>query len=362
MALDSHAPTTPLTLPDEPLSLEELQLAARNRGMPLEALRYDVTPTGLHYLLIHFDIPFVEAANWSLRVGGAVAQPQTLTLQDVLALPQRTLRVTMECAGNGRARLRPRPVSQPWLYEAISTAEWTGTPVWPLLERAGIADDAVEVVFTGADHGMQGDVEQDYQRSLSIVELQRPEVMLAHSMNGRSLEPQHGFPLRLLVPGWYGMTSVKWLTGIDAVRESFRGYQQADTYLYKSSDDDTGMPVDRMRVRALMVPPGVPDFFSRRRLLDAGSVELVGRAWSGVAPIRRVEVGVDGVWSDARLDPPPARFAWRGWRYTWQAVPGEHAVACRATDAQGNVQPIDQPWNTQGMGNNSVQSVSVAVR
>src|SRR4051794_30794327 len=156
-ALDQHSVTTPTTLPDDPLTLEELQLAARNRGMPLEALRYDVTPTGLHYLLIHFDIPFVDAADWSLRIGGAVARPATLTLDDVLRQPQQTLRVTMECAGNGRARFTPRPVSQPWLYEAISTAEWTGTTVWPLLERAGITDDAVEVVFTGADHGTQGD-------------------------------------------------------------------------------------------------------------------------------------------------------------------------------------------------------------
>jgi len=361
-ALDQHSQTAPTTLPDDPLSLEELQLAARNRGMPLEALRYDVTPTGLHYLLIHFDIPFVDPDSWRLEIGGAIERPVTLTLDDIRALPQHTLRVTLECAGNGRARFSPRPLSQPWLYEAVGTADWTGTPVWPLLERAGLAEDAVEVVFTGADHGSQADVEHDYARSLTIAELRRPEVMLVYGMNGRPIEPQHGFPLRLLVPGWYGMTSVKWLTSIEAVREPFRGYQQDPSYWYHTDDDDPGTPVDRMRVRALMVPPGVPDFFTRRRLVDAGRVAIVGRAWSGVAPVTRVEVGVDGVWSDAQLHDGAGDFAWRGWEYEWQADRGEHTLSCRATDSAGNVQPLEQPWNTQGMGNNSVQTVPVTVR
>src|SRR3954469_12362365 len=125
-----EAPTAPVTLPSDPLTLEELQLAARNRGMPLEALRYDVTPTGLHYLLVHWDIPYIQAETWHLDVDGAVARPLRLTLEDCRAQPQQTRRVTMECAGNGRARLTPRPLSQPWLLEAIGTAEWTGTPVW----------------------------------------------------------------------------------------------------------------------------------------------------------------------------------------------------------------------------------------
>jgi len=353
---------TPPTLPDEPLTIEELQLAARNRGMPLEALRYDVTPTGLHYLLIHFDIPYLDAGTWRLEIGGAVSHPLTLSLDEIHALPQQTIRVTMECAGNGRARFTPRPLSQPWLYEAIGTADWTGTPVWPLLERAGIADDAVEVAFTGTDHGTQGEVEHDYARSLTLPELRRPEVMLVHAMNGNALEPQHGFPLRLLVPGWYGMTNVKWLKSIEAVREPFDGYQQGTAYRYHANDDDPGQPVDRIRVRALMVPPGVPDFFSRHRIVDAGKTQIVGRAWSGVAPVTRVEVGVDGEWSEAQLDPRATEFAWQAWRFTWPAKTGEHVVACRATDAEGNVQPLDQPWNTQGMGNNSVQTIAVTVR
>ncbi len=354
--------TTPNTLPTDPLSMEELALAARNRGMPLEALRYDVTPSGMHYLLVHFDIPAIDAGEWRLHVGGTVERPFQLTLDEIHAMPTRTLRVTLECAGNGRARFDPRPLSQPWLNEAIGTAEWSGTPVWPLLERAGIGTDAVEVVFTGADRGVQDEVEHDYARSLSIAELQRPEVMLVHTMNGRPLEPQHGYPLRLLVPGWYGMTSVKWLTSIEAVRQPFDGYQQATAYRYHAAEDDPGEPVERIRVRALMAPPGMPDFFTRGRLVDAGRVSIVGRAWSGVAPVAKVEVGVDGAWSDAQLDEPAGDFAWRGWHFTWQAASGEHVLTCRATDAAGNVQPLEQAWNTQGLGNNSVQQVAVSVR
>ncbi len=342
---------------------EEIQLALRNRGMPLEALRYDVTPTGIHYLLTHFDIPEVDAAAWTLTIDGNVQRPATLRLGDLVNHPARTtIPVTMECAGNGRARLSPRSISQPWLVEAIGTAEWTGVPLAAVLDRAGAKPDSVELVFTGADHGVQGDVEQDYQRSLTLDDAMRPEVLLAYEMNGRPLEPQHGAPVRLLVPGWYGMTSVKWLKRIDAVTEPFAGYQQADAYRYQQNDDDPGERVTRIRVRALMIPPGFPDFLTRRRFVDAGTVTVRGRAWCGTSPVTRVELGVDGVWEEAKLEPALGAFAWAAWSADWDARPGEHVLSCRATDAEGNVQPTEQPWNVQGMGNNLVQHVPVLVR
>ena len=341
---------------------EEVALAARNRGMPLEALRHDVTPPGLHYLLVHFDIPDADESNWKLDIGGLVSRPFTLSLGELRALPKKTLRVTMECAGNGRARLEPRPLSQPWLVEAVGTAMWTGTALAGVLEDAGVEPDAVEILFAGADRGLQDGVEHDYERSLPVTEAMRSEVLLAHEMNGRPPEPQHGFPLRLLVPGWYGMTNVKWLTRIDALSTPFRGFQQADAYRYQLTNDDLGEPVTWIRVRALMIPPGIPDFFTRRRFVDAGPVRLTGRAWSGAAPVVRVEVGIDGDWVDAALDEPVGRWAWRGWSFVWDASPGEHVLACRATDADGNTQPTEQPWNVQGMGNNLVQEVPVTVR
>src|SRR5580765_3145123 len=152
-------------------SIEELQLAARNHGMPLEALRWDLTPVGLHYLLVHYDIPKVDPDGWRLEVGGHVERPVSLSLEDLRARPAVDVAVTLECAGNGRARLDPRPVSQPWLLEAVGTARWTGAPLGPILDEAGVRDEAVEVLFTGLDRGVEGEEEQDYERSVSLEEL-----------------------------------------------------------------------------------------------------------------------------------------------------------------------------------------------
>jgi DMSO/TMAO reductase YedYZ molybdopterin-dependent catalytic subunit len=351
-----------LAAPGQEITAMELAQATRNRGMPLEALTHDITPVGLHYLLVHFDIPALDPASWRLRVGGTVRRELDLTLEEIRARPATTMPVTLECAGNGRARLEPRPISQPWLNEAVATAEWTGTALAGVLEDAGVEPDTAEIVFTGADHGIEGGEELDYARSLPLVEAMRPEILLAYEMNGRPLEPQHGFPLRLLVPGWYGMTSVKWLSSIVAVGEPFRGFHQAVAYHYQRSEGDPGEPVTRIRPRALMIPPGFPEFPERRRHVDRGRVTLQGRAWSGSAPIVRVEVGVDGKWFEADLAKPAGEWAWRGWSCEWEAAPGEHALSCRATDATGDTQPTDQPWNIQGMGNNLVQEIEVTVR
>lgn len=348
--------------PDEPFSLAELQKAARNHGMPLEALRYDVTPTGLHYLLIHYDIPATDAAAWRLDISGNVERPLSLSMDDIRNRPSKTLAVTMECAGNGRVRMPNRVQSQPWIVEAIGTAEWTGTPLASVLEETGIRANSVELVFSGIDHGVQGGVEQDYQRSLALADTMREEVLLVWAMNGQPLLPQHGAPLRLVVPGWYGMTSVKWLNRIEAVTTPFQGYQQVTAYRVQKSEDDPGEPLSRMKVRALMTPPGIVEFPSTNRLVDAGRITLSGRAWSGFAPISRVDVGIGGNWREAALGAAPGPFAWTPWSWEWQAEPGEHVLSCRATDAAGNSQPLEPFWNVQGMANNYVQTVPVTVR
>lgn len=339
----------------EGISEHELALAARNHGMPLEALRYDVTPAGLHYLLIHYDIPYLDPASWRLRTGAA-----ELDLAAVRSLPARTVRVTMECAGNGRARLRPRPVSQPWLVEAVGTAEWTGVPLREVLGT--LPADAVEVVFTGADHGVERGVEQDYQRSLPVAEAMRDDVLLAYEMNGAPLLPQHGAPLRLVVPGWYGMAHVKWLVGIDFVDEPFTGYQHA-AYRIRQHLDEPGEPVTRIAPRALVVPPGFPDFMSRARIVRPGLVLLEGRAWSGREPVTGVDVSLDlgRTWTAAELAPDQGhRWAWRAWRHPWIAEPGQHVITARATTADGDTQPVDQPWNRGGFANNAAHQVPVA--
>jgi len=341
---------------------EEVALASRNCGMPLEALRYDVTPAGLHYLLIHFDIPAADAAQWRLAIGGQVERPRTLTLEEIRALPAKTLRVTLECAGNGRGQTSPRYPSMPWLEEGVSTAEWTGTPLAALMEAAGVRPDARELVFRGTDRGIDRGTEHDYARSLTVAEAMRPDVLVVYAMNGQPLLPQHGAPLRLVVPGWYGMASVKWLANIDAVAAPFDGIQQLASYHFRAEAADPGVPCTHMRVNSLMAPPGIPDFFTRRRLVNPGPVRLFGRAWSGGGvPIARVEVSANGVWGEARLDPVAGPWAWRGWSFDWEASPGEHVLACRATDANGNVQPGDPRPDIGGFGNNATHRVSITV-
>jgi sulfane dehydrogenase subunit SoxC len=347
------------------ISLEELQLAARNHGMPVEALRRSITPVGLHYLLIHYDIPFIDGDSWSLVVDGAVERPLRLTLDELRRRESVEVAATMECAGNGRALLEPHVVSQPWLRDAVGTARWRGVPLRVLLAEARPRDGAVEVLFTGADRGIEAEVEQQYARSTSIAEAMRDETLLAYEMNDAPLPAQHGFPLRLVVPGWYGMTNVKWLEQITVLDRPFDGYQQAAAYRMRADDEDEGEPLTRMLPRSLMLPPGIPDFATRDRTVARGPCVLEGRAWSGYAPVERVEVSVDGgrSWNAAELAPDTlGRWAWRGWTYLWQAKdPGEYLLGSRAEDGARNVQPDEASWNLGGYANNAVHWLRVTV-
>ena len=348
----------------EGISVEELQLAARNHGMPLEALRFDVTPVGLHYLLIHYDIPVVDPQTWRLEIDGLVERALSLSLEDLHSRPAVEVVSTMECAGNGRMHIEPHVVSQPWLLEAVGNARWKGVALAPLLEEAGLRDGAVEVLFEGLDRGIEGGEEQFYARSLSLAEASRDDVLLAYEVNDVPLPPQHGFPLRLLVPGWYGMTSVKWLSRITALETPFEGYYQRRSYRLRQQEDEIGEPVARIQVRALMVPPGIPEFLSRARIVSAGECVLEGRAWSGEAEVAGVEVSIDGgeTWFAAELATRgDGRWSWRGWQFVWHAEPGEYELCCRARDEAGNVQPLEPPWNLGGYVNNAVHRVSVTV-
>jgi sulfane dehydrogenase subunit SoxC len=346
----------------EGIGADELGLAARNHGMPLEALRYDVTPLGLHYLLTHYDIPDADESSWRLSVGGLVDRPLELRLDELKSRPAATAEVTLECAGNGRAKMLPRPVSQPWLNEAVGTMRWTGTPLRPLLEEAGLEARAVDVVFTGADHGVERGVEQDYARSLPVAEAMRDDVLLAYAANDVPLLPQHGFPLRLVVPGWYGMAHVKWLRSIDVVDREFDGYQMR-AYRLRETADDVGVPLSRIEPRALVSPPGWPDFMSRARFARPGRITVEGRAWSGWGPVESVEVTFDGGerWQPADLAPVRDRWAWRRWSIEWAATEGRYRIGARARDATGRSQADRAAWNRGGFAGSTGQDLEVVV-
>lgn len=367
-------PDTPTVARPDPqenwrdFSAAETTLAFRNHGMHAELLREAITPLGAHYLLIHFDIPKLSAEAYSVAIGGRVRSPRRVSLHALKARRTVMQAVTMECAGTGRATIRPRAVYVPWSKEDIGTYQWTGTPLRSLLEEAGVLEDAVEVLFTGWDTGIDLGVEHAFERSLPIAEAMRDEVMLAWGANGHPLLPQHGYPLRLIVPRWYGMASVKWLRAITVLREPFRGVEQAKVYRYQQVKGEAGEPVTLKRVMSVMSPPGVPDAISRHRFVAPGRHMVQGTAWSGSGRIARVEFSADAgaTWRDAELvtvskDP----YAWTQWRAAWDAgSAGDIVLASRATDTAGNVQPLDpqERWNRQGMGVNGVQRVAVTVQ
>ena len=350
------------TLEDGIYTEEEVRLANRNSGTLLETLHHDITPTGAHYLLIHFDVPHIDPNLHRLEFGDGFDAPYSLSMADIRNLPRSTMAVTLECAGNGRSRLSPRSLSMPWGVEAVGTSEWTGTLLFPLVKKAKPKPGTVDFSFTGADRGFDKTVEHNFGRSLTPKELSKLQVILAYEMNGQPLLPQHGAPLRIIVPGWYGMASVKWLKRIDALQTRYQGFQQIQTYRYRKHPDEAGTPVSEMRVKSLMVPPGIPDWISRIRFLKPEKITITGRAWSGGGvPIRKVEFGVGDCWQEATLSKPVGHYAWTGWSFEWLAQPGEHVLRCRATDIKGNAQPLASRWDASGFGNNTVQEVSVFV-
>jgi len=343
----------------------EITLAYHNHGMQLEGLAYPITPTGMHYLLIHYDIPQIDVNTYELKIKGLVNKPLSFTLDDIKKHQQISMPVTLECAGNGRNTMSPRYYTHvPWGLQAMGTSMWTGTPLKNIIaDCGGLKSEAKELLFTGRDKGIQGHEVQQFQRSLKLDEVMRDDVILAWEMNGLPLPPQHGYPLRLIVPGWYGFTSVKWLDNIEAISEPFNGHQmKAYSYVTDPKDLD-GERMTLQKVRSVMIPPGFPDFFTRSRTLIEGPTTLRGRAWSGRKSITRVEVSTDKgkTWSDATLEKPVGQNAWTGWSYNWNATKGKYTVMTRATDSEGNVQPIEQAWNSYGMANTSAHSIDVNV-
>ncbi|MBV9774695.1 MAG: sulfite oxidase [Gemmatimonadetes bacterium] len=332
-----------------------------NQEAPLCALARPITPTADFYRRSNFAVPHVDAGTWRLRVGGEVATPLSLARSDLEALPRASVSVTLECAGNGRNLMTPIPPGTPWGLGAVSTAGFAGVRLRDVLERAGPTAAAVEVLFEGADRGIpdEGDREEPFARSLPLDVALGGDALLAWEMNGEPLTGEHGFPLRLVVPGWYGMASVKWLVSIRLLAEPFRGAFQTERYVYRGEAGiPDGTPVSRIRVRSLIASPADGD------RVPLGPVEVRGTAWSGIAPVERVEVSTDGgaTWAEAALGDAPGPYAARTWRLAWLPPRrGEFRVMARATDGAGNVQPAAPVANELGYGNNVIHTVRLTV-
>ena len=329
-----------------------------NAETPLDRLDGSDVAVGDFFVRSHFAVPAIDPPEWRLSIGGAVDAPRALDLAGLARLPRRTLRVTLECAGNGRTLLRPEVSGAPWRLGGVGTATFEGVAVRDALASSQVRADAVELLFRGADAGaVAAGRTEAFRRSLPVSVALDPDTLLAFGMNGAPLPPEHGAPVRLLVPGWYGVASVKWLVAVEALTEPFHGWFQGESYVYRNGGDEK--PVERMRVRAMIVSP------SEGAIVPPGPLEVAGSAWSGEGAVARVEVSADGgrSWSDAALAAASSRLAAISWRTSVAAPPGRQLeILARATDTAGNVQPDAAAWNRLGYGNNSIQRVRVAVK
>ena len=351
-------------------SLYEVESAFRNHGLPMEILKHPITPLGLHYLLIHFDIPTqLKAQNYSITVQGRVKNNLTISLEELKNGPVQHRIVTMQCAGVGRGLVNPRSVYVPWSKECIGTYVWTGTPLKHVLNRAGLLEDAKEIVFTGWDTGVDLGVEHAFEKAIPIDVAMNGDVMLCWAHNDVPLLPQHGFPLRVIVPGYYGTYSVKWLRAITVIKETFNGVQQqVYTERRSYSGPDTGQHFTYQDVDSLICPPGITDFLARHRFLQPGKHTLQGIALSGEAKIKKVQVSVDGLqtWTNAKLKfISTDQYAWVLWFYDWEVQEeGDYVISSRAYDEAGNVQYLnpEYDWNRTCMGITSVERLRITVK
>src|SRR4051812_18899060 len=296
-----------------------------------------VIPTKDLYHVSHYGVAQVKEENYKLTIDGLVDKPQTLTLDQIKSKPAQEHTVTLECGGNGN----------PGFMCAIGNIKWTGTPLAPILRECGIKDDAVEIAFWGADSGMENvrdnQVKQNFSRSLSIKNAFREDLLLCYAMNGKPLTAGHGFPLRLVVPGWYGIAWVKWLTRIEARERplmqrfmakdyvTLRGQQQGDQVVY------TQTSVGPMNIKSMV---------ARAVRRKDGTIRISGAGWSDGTPLKNVELKIDdGPWISTTLG-EQQKYTWTFWTYDWKDAPqGEHTLVSRATDEKGRVQPTaDDPW------------------
>ncbi len=327
------------------------QKEPNNLETPFDQVDSFLTPMELFYIRSHFPTPKLELASYQLHVDGAVRNPFSLSYNELRDMPCETRVATLECAGNSRVFLIPQAEGAQWELGAVGNAEWTGVPLGALLERAGMEEDACEVVFEGADRGTPkeqpippGPI--SYARSLPRNKAIQQEVLIAYQMNGRDLPQDHGYPVRAIVPGHYGMASVKWLTRICAVREPFRGYWQTSDYGYWDYLD--GKPVRRalaeMKLKSEIARPRVYETLAPNQ-----AHAVSGAAWAGETEVTEVAVSTDGgqTWAQAEFLDPAQRHAWRRWKLDWLTPkkPGQYTLLARAKDANGNVQPDQHDQN-----------------
>lgn len=347
-----------ITREREPMNLE----------FPFPTLDSFITPTNRFYVRNHFAVPHLDTATWHLAIGGAVRQQLSLSYDDLRRMASKTLTATLECAGNSRVLLVPKAKGAQWEQGGVSNAEWTGVPLSVLLDQAGVKESAVEVILEGADKGEIKDEPKSpgvihFARSLPLVKARSHEVIIAYKMNGQELTPEHGFPVRAIVPGWYGMASIKWLTQITLSETPFDGYWQSLEYAYFRRNHGLTdlVPITEMQVKSEIARPMLHE------IVPAGvPYRVFGATWTGSSEVTQIEVSSDAgkSWHEAKLLGKAIPFAWRLWEYQW-SVPqkrGRYTLMARATDRHGNQQPSHHDPDRRNYMINFVQSIEVNVQ
>ena len=330
---------------------------------PAHLLTSWVTPNDLFFVRSHFYTPTIEPRGWKLLVHGQVNTPLELTLDQIRSLPSHTAVVTLECAGNGRAFFEPPVAGVQWRKGAVGTARWTGVRLAEVLRRARPQSSARYVWLNGADVGVGR--APDFIRNVPMAKAEA-DVLLVYEMNGEPLPVQHGFPLRVIVPGWEGAYSIKWLTDIEiSDREHDGAFVQAG-YRRPRHPVQPGavvapedmVPVQDLPVKSLITLP------EGDATVVGTPVRIAGFAWAGEADVDHVDVSTDGgrTWTAAKLGSDRARFAWRHFEHVWRpAEPGSYVALSRATDTAGRVQPIVADWNPSGYLWNAIDRVRLTV-
>ncbi len=342
---------------EDPLNLE----------MPFERLDNFITPIESFYVRTHFPIPAIDRDAWWLNVEGEVEKPFAINYEELLELESRTIPATLECAGNNRNFLEPKVKGVQWDLGAVGTADWTGIPLSILLDRAEVKPGAREVILEGADGGVLEDPKRpsgkvQFARSIPLAKA-RTDVLLAYQMNGNDLPPQHGFPLRAIVPGWYAMASIKWLQRVIVTDRPFTGYYQTMDYAYWARRGDIAelVPLTEMQIKAEIAKP------AQGEIVPANSnVRVHGAAWTSDGEITKVELSTDGgsTWSETNPIDKPTRNAWRRWEYTWHTPlkAGQATLIARATDSHGCSQPAERDPDRGTYMINHLLPISVEVR
>jgi len=324
-----------------------------------------LTPTDVFFVRQHLPRPApIDPAAYRLTLNGLVSKPQTLTLADLQRLPQQTIPATLECAGNGRAFFRPQVPGVQWSRGAVGNAEWSGPRVREVLALAGADPSAAFLEIDGADKGVGNT--PDFIRSMPMKKAMDPSTILALRMNGQPIPDIHGFPARLIVPGWCGSSFVKWVTRLSPAAARHNGFFMNPAYRFPKTAVPPGgaanaadlEPIEGMPVKSAITAP------EDQTTIALGPQVIRGFAWAGEEAIERVEVSTDGGsrWTDAELSPQRLRFAWRLWLLRWQpANPGYYTILSRATDSAGRVQPVVPLWNPSGYLYNAIDRVGVKV-